>query len=238
MKRLFVAAMALALSVATVNAQSLWTSAEIKGGIAKNVKAFAEIENRTTDGIDGTQRWSGRVGLDYKPLKWLKLGADYTFIYQHEDSRTTKKGNIIDSYWQPRHRLGLSATGSIDCGDFTFSLRERYQYTYKAEKTVAKYDGDSGSRKDDEVIESENKNTLRSRLGVEYNIRKCPVTPFASVELYNDLSDAFATDKTRYTVGAEWKISKSHSLELFYRYINAHDDDDLNVIGLGYKFSL
>lgn len=238
MKRLFIAAMALALSVATVSAQSLWTSAEIKGGIAKKVNAFGEIENRTTDGIDGTQRWSGRVGLDYKPLSWLKLAADYTFIYQHEDSRTTKKGNIVDSYWQPRHRLGLSATGSIDCGNFTFSLRERYQYTYNTEKTVAKYSGSDGSSKNDEVIEAESKHTLRSRLGVEYNIRKCPITPFASAELYSDLSDAFATDKARYTVGAEWKISKQHSLELFYRFIDDHNNDNLNVIGLGYKFKL
>lgn len=237
MKKSFIATVALALTVATASAQSLWTSAELKAGIAKKVKAFAEIENRTTDGMDGVQRWSGRVGADYKPLKWLKVGADYTFIYQHEDSRTTKKGNIIDSYWQPRHRLGVSATGSIDCGNFTFSLRERYQYTHKTEKTVAKYDGDDGSRKDDELIESEDKHTLRSRLGAEYNIRKCPITPFATVELYSDLSDAFATDKTRYTVGAEWKISKQHSVELFYRYIDAHDDNDLNVIGVGYTFS-
>lgn len=81
---------------------------------------------------------------------------------------------------------------------------------------------------------------LRSRLEAEYNIRKSRFTPFASYELYNSLSSGFSRDKSRWTVGTDYKFNKRHSLSLFYRYIDTQDDDDpsTHIIGIGYKFKL
>lgn len=237
-KRLFIAVL-VALSATFASSQSLWTTAEFKAPLGKNVKAYVEAENRTNDGLSGSKRWSAAAGADWKLCDWLKLSAGYTFIYQHTDAETTKKGNIVSAYWMPRHRLSLSLTGSYEWRRFTFSLRERYQYTYHTDKYVSKIDGDDGSAKDDEYIESKGKNVLRSRLQVDYSIRKCPITPFVSAEIYNNLS-GFSTEKTRWTAGAEWKISKHHAVNLYYRYINHADDDeeDGHVIGVGYQFKL
>lgn len=229
----------LYMSVSAMQAQSLWTSAEMKFGIVSNLSANVGGEYRTQDGLSGTERWSLSAGLDYKLCSFLKLSADYKYIYRHKDSRVTNKGNIVSDYWQPHHRVGVSLTGSYRWNRFTFSLRERYQYTYRTEQSVAKYDGDDGSAKSDEIVETKSKHVLRSRLKAEYSIRKSGFTPFASCELYNSLSD-FTHEKARYTIGTEYKINKKHSVNAFYRYIDTSDDDDTskNVIGVGYQFEL
>lgn len=234
------AALLLCLTAAAAQAQSLWTSATMDFNVTKNLDGYIEGEYRTGDGLSGTERWTAGLGLDYKLCPYLKIGASYKFIDRHTDSRTTKKGNIVDSYWQPRHRFSLDATGSYKFGRLKLSLRERYQFTHQTEQTVAKYDGDDGSRKSDEVIEAKDRQVLRSRLKAEYNIRKCAFTPFASAEIYNSLTDGFATEKTRLTIGTDIAIAKKHTLTVFYRYVDSHDDDDasLHVIGVGYKFDL
>ena len=46
-------------------------------------------------------------------------------------------------------------------------------------------------------------------------------------------------EKTRYTVGLDWKINKQHTLSLAYLYDDGQDDDSngkLHVLEVGYKF--
>lgn len=223
-----------------VQAQSLWTSAEMKIKAAKGLNVFAEGDYRTYDGLSGTERWAATAGLDYKVLPFMKLTAGYTYIHQRTETEITKKGNIIPPYWQPKHRAYFAVTGSYGWKRFTFSLRERYQYTYRTEQYVPKYDEDGVTPKDDELVEAKHKHVLRSRLEAEYDIRKSRFAPFLSCEVYNSLTDGFGVDKIRYTVGSAYKFNKKHSLTLFYRYIDRYDSDETSghVIGVGYKFKL
>lgn len=232
------ALLALMLAAQAGWAQSLWTSAGAKLPFANGWNATIEGENRTKDGLDGSERWSAGLSVGYKVTPWLRASAGYTYIYQHTDSRTTKKGNIVAGYWQPRHRAAFSLTGSYKWERLTLSLRERYQYTHHTSLDVAKVDGDDGSKKEDEHIEAKDRHSLRSRLQAEYNIKKCPLTPYASAEIYNDLAGGFQTEKMRYTVGLEYDISKHHVLNAFYRYIDRTDDDDADnhVVGIGYQY--
>lgn len=229
----------LCMGMLSVQAQSLWTSAEMKFGIVKDLSGFVDGEFRTSDGINGTERWSISTGMDYRLFRWLKMSAEYKYIHQHIESHMTKKGNIVSDYWQPRHRASFSLTGSYSWNRFTFSLRERYQYTYRTEQTVPKWDGDNGAMKADELIEATHKHILRSRIKVDYNIRKSGFTPFASCEMYNSLS-GFTYEKIRLTLGTDYKFNKHHSISAFYRYIDQKNDDDVNghVIGVGYTFKL
>jgi len=238
MKKITILSAMLTLALTTTRAQALWSSAAAEFDIAKNLSGNVEGEYRTTDNMSSTNRWSLSAGLDYKFCRHFKLGASYTFIDHHSDSRTTKKGNIVSSYWQPRHRFAIDATGSYRLGNMKLSLRERYQFTHHTEQTVAKYDGDDGSRKSDELIEAKDNQVLRSRLKAELDIKKTIFTPFASFEIYNSLTDGFSTDQLRYTVGTELSLSKRHKLNLFYRYVNDRGDNDgnLNVIGVGYCY--
>lgn len=227
---------AITLVSVNSNAQSLWTEADFKMKITKNLSASVGGEYRTFNKLDGTERWVASAAVDYSLGKYLKIGALYSFIYRHVDERITNKGNIVSAYWQPRQRFAFSITGSYRWNRFTFSLRERYQYTHHKSMFVEKV-GPTGKPKDDEYIEPKNRNLLRSRLKAEYTVRKTGFVPFVSVEIYNDLK-GFDYNKSRYTIGSEYKINSHNTVELYYRYIDRSDSDENggNVIGVGYQF--
>ena len=150
-------------------------------------------------------------------------------------------------YWGIRHRVYAGLQGSVDVGRFKLSLRERWQYTYRPEKTASRdfyeYDGTTGELMElvkdesEKTYKGKGKNVLRSRLQVDYDIPSCKVDPYASVELTN----AWSVQKVRYTLGAEWKIRKVHTLNFYYRYQDIRNDDfdsepDMHILGLGYKY--
>ena len=167
-RRITLLAVFLCTMVAGVYAQSddfgIWTSAEVKKKIFPGFDASVEGEFRTRDGVDNVERWSAGAGVAYRITSFLKADGGYTFIYSHRPGEMTKKGNYVSDYWSPRHRMYLSLTGKLNWQRFEFSLRERYQYTYRTSQLVSKYDGDDGSQKADEEITGKGKNVLRSRL--------------------------------------------------------------------------
>jgi hypothetical protein len=84
------------------------------------------------------------------------------------------------------------------------------------------------------VKEGKASHVLRSRLEVGYNIPRSDINSYVNVELYNA---AGGLDKIRYTAGADWKITKQHTLGAFLRYVDDKGDDpDYRVIGLSYKY--
>lgn len=238
-KKLIVAALSALAGSAAVSAQSLWTEAEASKRLCRGLSASVELEHRTTDGVDGTARWAAGASVDYKVLKPLKLSLGYSFIMQHEEQRTTRTGKIVDSYWQPKHRGYFAVTGSYSVGHVGLSLRERYQYTYRTAKNVDKFLSDGVTPHGHEWVSGKSRHALRSRLQVEYNIRKkCPFTPYVSCEVYNDLADGMRATQWRYTAGCDYRFNKHHSVGLSYRYIDKSDDDEVSghVIGIGYSF--
>ncbi|MCD8312572.1 MAG: DUF2490 domain-containing protein, partial [Bacteroidales bacterium] len=219
MRRLVMVA-TLCMVSAAAWAQSLWTSAELKVPVVKGFSGSFEAEYRTQDAFAASERWAGTLSFDYKPVKYFRLSAGYTFIYKHTPEETTKKGNIVSDYWQPRNRAFVSATGLVKWGRFEFSLRERYQYTHSGEISVPKTDSEGNSKKNDEFIDAKDRHPLRSRLEIDWNIRKSRFTPFVSAEIYNSLTDRFSYQKTRVSVGTDIKLNKHNTLTVFYRYID------------------
>ncbi|MBQ5377871.1 MAG: DUF2490 domain-containing protein, partial [Prevotella sp.] len=159
----------------------------------------------------------------------------------------TGKVKKASKYWGLRHRVNLSLTGTLKLGRFDISLRERWQYTYRPEKTVSsrtKYtyltDGTlSGTSEDNEqkTYKGKGKSVLRSRLAVGYDIPNCKVDPHASAEAYN----SWSIEKIRYIVGADWKLNKKHVFTLDYRYQYLRNDEpngdpNIHIIALGYKY--
>ena len=84
--------------------------------------------------------------------------------------------------------MHASLTGTYKFqNNLRLSLRERWQYTYRPEKTVTRWDFDN-SWWEDKVRLGKGKNQLRSRLQLEYDKKKALLTPYASVELPNKLT--------------------------------------------------
>lgn len=201
-------------------------------------------------------------------LPFLKADVGYVFMYMNYPGETAIKyetdddGNdVLDAegnpipkhmnvdapYWTARHRATASLTGSVKWGRFKFSLRERYQYTHRMRSYCDRerygyhrdfdlWDDVPTLMTDEKKAKSDHK--LRSRLSVSYDIKKCPWEPFAEVEVYNELDNAFALDKVRYTIGTEYKINKEHKVKVYYRYQDyaVFDDVDDHVLGVGYAF--
>ena len=57
-ERIILLLAALCMAAPVLWAQSLWTSAEMKFGMAKGLSGYVEGEYRTADGLDGTDRKS------------------------------------------------------------------------------------------------------------------------------------------------------------------------------------
>lgn len=216
----------------------VWSSLEVQKKILPGFDASLEGELRTRDGLKNVERWVVSPSLSYRLWPFLKADVGYTYIYKRQPFEWTKKGNYIPAYWSPRHRFTVSLTGSYTWNRLEFSLRERYQFTHRKALSVPKYDGDTGKRKSDEEISAKNRSMWRSRLQVAWNIRRSPFTPYASCELYHDITNGWALDKTRWTVGTEYKLKKNHVFDLFYRYQDNADDDEAggHALGVGYKF--
>ena len=192
-------------------------------------------------------------GLGETAIKY-RTDDDGNFEMDDEGNLIPKHMNVDSPYWYTRHRATASLTGSVKWGRFKFSLRERYQFTHRMRsycdrerwyyKTYKKEfyldddpESDDYSYMTDET-KSKSDHKLRSRLAVSYDIQKCPFEPFAEVEVYNELDNAFAYDKIRYTVGTDYKINKEHKLTLYYRYQDYADVDEVSghVLGVGYAF--
>lgn len=192
-------------------------------------------------------------GMGETAIKY-RTDDDGNFEIDDEGNLIPKHMNVDSPYWYTRHRATASLTGSVKWGRFKFSLRERYQFThrmrsycdrerwyYKTYKKEFYLDDDPESddysyMTDEKKSKSDHK--LRSRLAVSYDIKQCPFEPFAEVEVYNELDNAFAYDKIRYTVGADYKINKEHKLTFYYRYQDYADIDEVSghVLGIGYAF--
>ena len=192
-------------------------------------------------------------GLGETAIKY-RTDDDGNYELDDDGNIIPKHMNVDAPYWYTRHRATASLTGSVKWGRFKFSLRERYQFThrmrsycdrerwyYKTYKKEFYLDDDPESddysyMTDEKKSKSDHK--LRSRLAVSYDIKKCSFEPFAEVEVYNELDNAFAYDKIRYTVGTDYKINKEHKLTLYYRYQDYADVDEVSghVLGVGYAF--
>lgn len=243
--------MVSAILVSPMHAQSddtgfgISVSADHK--LAKGVKLQLEAEVRSQDGLGMFERWAFDVGLNYRLLSWLKADAGYAIMDRYHPSEQSSKGNCISGYWAPRHRWYASLSAQQEWGRLKVSLRERYQLTHSPLQYVPKYLGTHcdcavdhyGQRLTDEVKGGQQDHMLRSRLQASYNIRHCPFTPEASIEVINDVANGFDVDQIRYSIGVDYSISKRRSLSLQWRYKDRADLEEANghLFTLGYNFT-
>ena len=207
-------------------------SAEKK--ITKGFSAEVEGEFRTQDGVSDRERWSLGAGLEYKWNKWLKSDVGYTFIHRHY-TEAVKTKNVHKEYDSPRHRAYVSLSGNWKLpAHLELSLRERYQYTYETEQFVERYSIATGERASDKVVGDESEHLFRSRLMLKWSRKKSAWSPYAHVEMLNDLQDGLSLDQMRYTVGTDYKLNKQNSIGVAYRYKDKSDKDDAK----GHLFSL
>lgn len=208
----------------------------------------------------------GELAYDYifKPI----AQSGKPEIENHIDSESGKidgvnhKHKYTDSYWRNRQRYSATLAFSFEPSSrWSFSLKETFQYNHYNAKNVNrdeyKYkkryvDEDDPSEgfywKDpdeidekvlqhtEKIINSKNRTILRSKLTATYDIKNMKLDPFASVDLGYGLN--YEATKWKYTIGADYKLSKTSKIQFFYRYTddNEGDDEDGHLIGAGFSF--
>ena len=235
---------AMCLPLSAQSEAGLLVSAEAEKQVNKKLSFGIEAEMRTRNNLKTMDRWKFGIGAEYKLTSWLKANAGYNLLNQNyrEDYNYKSSGALNKwrpSYWGIKHRVYASLTGSYKfSNNIKLSLRERWQYTYRPEKTVQRWDYDD-EEWEDKVRSATGKNQLRSRFEIAYDKKHALLTPYANMELYN----SWGIEKIRYTVGTDIRLNKQHSLGVFYRFqdmknVDADDyDPDMHYIGLGYKFT-
>ena len=209
-----------------------WTSLNFKKDLSKTLSASVGGEFRTRDKFNSINSYNVKAKLSYDVLPFLKAYFDYKYTNKKKLSEITKKNNYIPSYWSPRHSFRLSLKGEYEWNDFEFSLRERYQYTYQTSCSVEKYDREIGERIDNEYVDADSDNILRSRLHLKWNIKK-NYKPFVSYELFNNLDD-WGFKKTRFKLGVEYKLNKHNSIDVYYCHQNDRVDMNEHILGINY----
>ena len=230
----------LALSAQKDNDFGVWTEIKVDKRVNRKSHVSIGAELRTNDNSSQTSRWGVNVAGDYHPTPWLRIGAGYDFLYDrrerttyNDDGEATKYAN----YWMARHRLHADLTGKWSIGPWGMSLRERWQYTYRPEQSVDEQYDFALQDMDGQpmTIKGTGKNVLRSRLQLTYDLGQWE--PHASVEFHN----AWRLEKTRFSIGTDWAMSKRIKIGLYYRYqveASHTGEPNLHVLGASYKIKL
>ncbi len=244
----------------------IWAGATVEKKLPKKWGKHADdfsvnggVSYRLGENLKQSTRIDASLGVDYKINKKFKVGVGYIYIhdykfakqkdFKYDDDGTLVKYEEDKGYWRNRHRGLFEATGKHKVGRFTFSLRERYQFTYfcptETERWDYRWDDADGDGKEEwsgefdkmDAKKKKHDHVLRSRLKVEYDIKGLPLAPFVSYEVTNGLRDKMRLEKHRVMAGADWKVTKKHKLSFAY-LLNAPTGDNVkeHVIDISYKF--
>ena len=212
----------------------IWSEVDVEKKISKKMSLEGDLELRTRDNVKTVDRWSGSVGASYKLTDWLKASAGYTLLYDNNEKWNDKQTKVA-KFWGVRHRFNVSLTGSVDFGNLSVSLRERWQYTYRPEKTVERTKVSNG-KVEDKTYNGKGKNVWRNRLQLKYKVTSL-WRPYINGETYVAGS---GLEKYRLSAGTEIRLSKKHSFDVKYMFQKSCSDDEdegnRHIIGLGYTF--
>lgn len=208
-KRLLLLFLCLTFTI-TGFAQNLWLESEVTGEIVNNLELSLSPQFRFEEDLK-TDEYFFDTGLEYKFSKFFSAGASYRLGNNINKKRET----------EPFGRFALEGKTSYEWNDLQAQLRLRFT-------NASDYSDDSNDKE----------YYFRSRLKVEYSIKKLDLIPYGAYELYRNLQDK-EFDKSRYEAGLEYKLTKKHRIGVFYRMNDSLiDDETTHIAGLSYKLKL
>ena len=130
--------------------------------------------------------WLITYGLEYKLFSFLEVGGSVRWNTEYKDSEPIRSV-----------RYSGDMVIKVPVERFEFQLRSRLS-------NYVEYDE-----------EQENNNAYRSRFKVEYDIRKCKISPNLFGEMFFT-TKGFDLSKIRYGFGLDWNLPKRNSIEVGY----------------------
>lgn len=178
-----------------------------------------------------------RLGLDFSwtLVKNLKLSIEPQFRiedpfdferFQVEAGLKYKTFGFL--YWGAQYRV-MFEPGGNNFGQYAFNITAKEDFGRFTPSVRVQYSNYTNSSITD-------KEFMRYKAAVEYNIRKSPFTPYASVEVFHSL-DVNLLYKTRYSAGFDLKVKKDRYLNFDYGFeYYALDYKNRHIFSIGYKF--
>ena len=187
---------------------------EADAKLAKGLHLSAHEQFRYYGGSEDIMRFYTGIGLEYKVLPFLKVGAEYELINRCKYDETVKA-----NAWSIRHRGNFFLTGTLKTPDWQFGLKETLRLTHRP--------GDMNT-----LQSPRNALALKSKLSVKY-LGWGKVVPFVGFEVRNALNDA-AYSGTYYPSAKESK--DKYTNEQFLGYTHAYVNRYRVELGATIKF--
>jgi hypothetical protein len=232
LKQILIASGLIFSTAISVKAQSsndfgIWSNLEVEKKIYPKWAVSGEVEFRSEDHSSVVDRWSIKLGSDYKIMKELKAGIAYQFLYFHD---------LKYSDFQPRHRAIGYIQGKKKLGNISISLRERFQVTTKDESDRIKANGNTDTYK----INPEW--CWRNKASFAYSIPDCKFEPSVSFESFYQLNNPEGNtfDDLRYVLSLAYKANKSHTLSIsgiLDKTIHVEDPVNMYILNVGYSYN-
>lgn len=102
------------------------TKVEADAKLARGLHLSAHEEARFYFNTEDVMRFYTGIGLEYKVLSFLKVGAEYEYIHRQKFDSEEK---VYE--WSPRHRGNFFLTGTFKTTDWQFGLKETFRMTYR-----------------------------------------------------------------------------------------------------------
>ena len=149
--------------------------------------------------LSGKLEWRTKDDLD-KTDRWgLEAGGAYSVLpfLKIAAGYEVHYRNRGEAGWKFRHRYLFDGTLSTRVHRLKVSLRERFQHTFDSNNDELRW---------------------RSRVKLAYDIPKCKIEPYASVEMYNGLNrgEKFDVQRMRYRGGVVLPLSSDWEADVFY----------------------
>ncbi len=197
----------------------LWTGVEVTKPLSNSLSVSVTPELRMTSSPFRVDDMLLEANIAFKPLKWLQLIGGYRYSRFYESDFDERFNG---------HRYSIAIRPKFDLGRFSFSYRGQYQrsmiYWYDMGYSI------------------ETKDNFRNRLQITYNVPNSKVEPFASGELYYDLTSGKQKEFSRLRVraGVTYPLNKRNEIEVFGQYqtkLNTNSPETSYVLGVFYSFS-
>ena len=188
---------------------------EADAKLAKGLHLSAHEQLRYYVDSEDILRLHTGIGLEYKVLPFLKVGAEYEFINRYKYD-TDLKANT----WSIRHRGNFFLTGTLKTTDWQFGLKETLRLTHRP--------GEMNT-----LQAPRNALALKSKVSAKY-LGWGKFVPYAGFEVRNTLNDAAYSGS--YNPSAKENKDR-YTNEQFLGYTHAYVNRYRAELGVTYKFN-
>lgn len=196
----------------------IWYGLNANYSVIKKLEIDASAMIRTFKDASKIDQSYFEAGVSYKLSKHFSVAGSYRIL------------NKLENYGEYFIRHKFFADVKVSLPIKNFSLTSRFRLDVEKKTFIESFS--------DKVPNYHG----RIKVKLSWKIPKFPVDPYIADEPFMPLTGnrEHFIDKNRFSLGADYKISKKHAIELEYIFQRDYTPHiaDMDIISIGYTFSL